>query len=185
MDEFVKIIMGGLLSGTVISSVMGVLLARRTSRLEAEIKEYYERATRIFESHRNWKERAVAELLGPLYLQFDRTKRAFDVYTAANTFLEAKVLRDGNLVIRDLLLAKTHLIPPDLLGDAGDLVEHYDRWLEEFERVRNEKRPDLTTPFVFVGPKGYLFPRNAETKFREAFKEMRNELYDLSKPHMD
>jgi hypothetical protein len=180
MDEFVKIVIGGLLSGTVISSVMGVFLAKRTSQLQAEIKNRHEKATRIFESHRNWKERAVAELLGPLYLQFDRTKRAFDAYTAANTFLEAKVLRDGNLIIRDLLLIKMHLIPPDLLSDAGDLVEHYDKRLEEFEKVRNEKRPDLMTPFVFVGPKGYLFPREAESRFREAFKTMRNELYNFS-----
>src|SRR5688572_31503469 len=43
----------------------------------------------------------------------------------------------SNLVCRLLLeKKKPHLIPPDLLPDAGLLVEHYDRWQEEFAKVR-------------------------------------------------
>lgn len=110
-------------------------------------------------------------------MQMERTRRAFDCYTAKNIFLEAKVLRDGNLTIRDLLLTTPHLIPPALLDDASRLVEHYDRWLEEYERVRSAENPDLDSPFVFVGPKGFPFPSDAETRFHQAFKEYWNELY--------
>ena len=41
-------------------------------------------------------------------------------------FLEAKVVKVGNEVIRNLLLEKAHLIPPELLNDADKLIEHYD-----------------------------------------------------------
>lgn len=79
----------------------------------------------------------MTELLGPVAIQLDRTQRAFQRWQAHNVFLESKVIREGNLAIRDLLLLKPHLMPPDLLTDAGLLIEHYDRWLEEFARVRD------------------------------------------------
>jgi hypothetical protein len=113
-----------------------------------------------------------------MHMQLDRTRRALDRYTAKNTYLEAKVLRDGNLAIRDLLLKVPHLIPPNLLEDASRLVEHYDRWLEEYERVRSAESPDLDSQFVFVGPKGFPFPSDAETRFHEAYKTYWNDLYE-------
>src|SRR5207247_1532393 len=97
------------------------------------------------------------------YMQFDRTKHAFDRWQGQNLFLEAKVLKDGNLTIRDLLLSKAYLIPPELREDAGKLILHYDRWLEEFEKLRNSQEPDLGAKFVFVGPQGYPFPTASET----------------------
>lgn len=161
-DVFIYLLVSGLLSGSVMAAILGLLLARKTD---------------IFRSHRTWKERSVAELLGPLYMQFERTKRAFKRYDANNTYLEAKVLREGNLAIRDLLLRNSHLIPPNLLDDAARLVEHYDRWLEEFERLRSSPPSESDTPFVFVGPKGFLFPSDAEDNFKAAFRESWNELY--------
>lgn len=182
MDEFLKLVLAGILSGSVISSALSVLLYRRTTSMAENIKGEYARSMAVFSSTRAWKEKSVSELLGPLYIQFDRTKRAFNRWESKNIFLEAKVIKEGNLIIRDLLLAKCHLIPPELLEDAGRLVEHYDRWLEEFERVRNTQNPDLDTPFVFAGPQGYPFPKDAEGKFREAFSQMWAELYGDAKP---
>lgn len=160
---FLYLLLSGLLSGSVMAAALGLVLARRTD---------------IFRSRRTWKERSVSELLGPMHMQLDRTRRAFDCYTARNTFLEAKVLRDGNLAIRDLLLKTPHLIPPDLLEDASRLIEHYDRWLEEYDRVRDAENPNLDSPFVFVGPKGFPFPSDAEIRFQKAYKEYWNELYN-------
>ncbi len=131
----------------------------------------------VFQSNRSWREKSVSDLLGPIYMQFDRTKRAFKRYNSQNLFLEAKVIMEGNLAIRDLLLTKGHLIPPELLEDAGELVQHYDRWLEEFHKIRSKENPDLNTPFVFVGTQGFPFPSDSEEKFKKKFKEMWNELY--------
>ena len=185
MDEFFKLVLAGILSGSVISSVLSILLYRRTASMAEDIKSGYAKGMAVFTSTRTWKEKSVSELLGPLYMQFDRTQRAFNRWQTKNLFLEAKVIREGNLTIRDLLLTKSHLIPPDLLADAGRLVEHYDRWLEEFEQVRNHQNPDLDAPFVFVGPKGYGFPGDAEVRFRDAFKYMWTELYGDALPNQE
>lgn len=162
LNLFLYLLLSGALSGSVMAGVLGLLLARRTD---------------IFRSRRTWKERSVSELLGPIHMQLERTRRAFHRYTARNTFLEAKVLRDGNLAVRDLLLKTPHLIPPHLLEDASRFVEHYDRWLEEYERVRSAQNPDLDSPFVFVGRKGFPFPRNEEARFHETYKTYWEELY--------
>jgi hypothetical protein len=67
------------------------------------------------------------------------------------------------------------------LQDAARLVEHYDRWLEEFEAVRESKKPNLDEAFVFVGPKGYPFPSDSETRFKEAFTSHWRKLYGDSR----
>jgi hypothetical protein len=161
-EFFINLLLSGLVSGSVMAALLGMVLARKTD---------------LFRSRRTWKERSIADLLGPIYMQFERTKRAFKRYDANNTFLEAKVIREGNVTIRDLLLKNTHLVPPDLLEDAARLVEHYDRWLEEYEKLRSAESPDLESPFVFVGPKGFLFPRDAEERFKATFKKYWHELY--------
>jgi hypothetical protein len=43
-----------------------------------------------------------------------------------NFDLEAKVVREGNQIVHDLLLTKGHLTPRHLMSDACTLVEHYD-----------------------------------------------------------
>jgi hypothetical protein len=123
------------------------------------------------------QEQVFSELLAPVVMQLERTKHAFDRWQSKNLYLESEIIRKGNLAIRDLLLAKAHLIPPDLAADAQALVTHYDRWLEEYERVRGGAEPDLEEPFIFVGPKGYPFPVRAEQRFRECFEQLRQTLY--------
>lgn len=161
-----QLILAALLSGAVVSSVMGVIFHRYVTRVEQEIK-----------SQRAWKEEAVSKLLGPVNMQLDRTKLAFDRWTSKNLYLEAKVIKEGNQAIRDLLLTKGHLIPPELLEDAGKLIEHYDVWLEKFEKQRLADKPDLESPFTFVGPEGYPFPRQSADRFQEKFQEYWEELY--------
>jgi hypothetical protein len=166
LKPFGELVAAALISGAFVSAVAGVLFTGYVTRTAEEIR-----------SQRSWKEHSVAELLGPLNIQFDRTKRAFERWEKQNLYLEAKVVKVGNETIRDLLLSKGHLIPPELLDDAGKLVEHYDVWLEIFERKRAGESPDLKSTFVFAGPEGYLFPRDAEMRFRQAYHKHWNELY--------
>jgi hypothetical protein len=128
-------------------------------------------------SQRTWKERSVSELLGPVCIQLDRTGRAFRRWQVKNLYLEVKVIREGDIAIRDLLLKSPHLIPPELHDDAGLLIQHYDRWLEEFERVRQPEQPNLESPFVFVGPAGYPFPKESEQRFHEMYRKYWTDLY--------
>jgi len=122
------------------------------------------------------KERVLNELLSPLHLEFERTRSAFQRWLSKNLYLEAKVIREGNLHIRNTLLEKAHLIPSHLRSDAVRLVEHYDVWLEEFDRLRGGTEPDTSQPFVFVGPKGYPFPNDAEQHFLEAYRDYERDL---------
>jgi hypothetical protein len=168
-----------LLSSGVTVTAIELFTRSHVAEIENSVKEAHDRSMAVFSSGRAWRTDSVAQLLGPMTIQLDRTSRAFKRYTGKNTFLEAMVLREGNLAIRDLLLSKAHLVPPDLLGDAGCLVEHYDRWLEKFDEVRGEKSPKLSEEFVFVGPDGYAFPREAEARFRERYLALRTELYGV------
>jgi hypothetical protein len=129
------------------------------------------------DSGRARKEQILAELLSPMVMQLDRTEQAFKRWHSQNLYLEAKIIKEGNLFIRDLLLAKPHLIPPDLMADAHRLVTHYDRWLEEYNRLREGPEPDLGETFVFVGPKGYPFPRSSAQRFKDRYEQWQQELY--------
>jgi hypothetical protein len=161
-----QLVAAALISGTVVSAVAGILFTGYVTRVTEEVR-----------SQRTWKERSVADLLGPMNIQFDRTKRAFDRWKQKNLYLEAKVIKTGNETIRDLLLTKGYLIPPELLNDAGKLVEHYDVWIEIFERQRGGKEPDLKSDFTFAGSEGFPFPGDAETRFRAKYRQYWNELY--------
>lgn len=161
-----QLVLTALISGAVASSIVGVIFRGYVTRVEEEVR-----------SQRAWKERSVSELLGPVNMQLDRTERAFDRWKEKNLYLEMKVIKEGNETIRDLLLTKGHLIPPELLEDAGKLIEHYDVWLEKFEKQRLASEPDLESPFTFVGPEGYPFPRGSEARFKEKFREYWQDLY--------
>jgi hypothetical protein len=116
-------------------------------------------------------------LLGQLCIQFGRTKRAFQRYNDTNLFLEAKVLKESNERIRDLLLEKPYLIPPELIEDAIRLIEHYHVWLDEFYKQRDSENPNLKAKFIFVRKKGFYFPRDSEQRFKDKYFELWNELY--------
>ena len=163
--------------GGVFSVLTSVFFHHYMTRTTEEIKTDFAKHMSAFQTTLAWKTASVSELLAPVCMQLSRSKRAFDRWKDRNLFLEAKIIKASNETIRDLLLAKGHLIPPSLLEDAGKLVEHYDRWLEEFDRQRSEIHPDLGTPFVFVGHKGYPFPIESEKQFHKAFRDLWLELY--------
>ncbi len=181
MNSFLEVTLGGLLGSGSATAMMAAFLLRRNKTLELSIKSRFDEAIKVFESTRTWKQQILFELLGPMVMQLDRTNRAFKRWNAENLYLEANVVREGNLVLRDLLLAKGHLIPPELMPHASALVEHYDAWLEEFDRVRKNATPPegAATRFVFVGPKGYGFPHEAEAQFRAEFRKLQQELYGV------
>ena len=170
-------VLSAVVSGAVASALLGAFLHRRLTRISEEIASESERQLQVFRSTRDWRERSLSELLGPVSMQLDRTRRAFHRWQEQNIYLEKKVIREGNVAVRDLLLTKGHLIPPELWLDAGRLVEHYDRWLEEFERQREGAEPDLHAEFTFAGPHGFPFPSDSEQRFLEAYLRMWKDLF--------
>ena len=80
------------ISSALVSTIAGVIFTRHVTAVAEEVR-----------SQRTWKERSVAELLGPMNIQFDRTKRAFDRWQEKNLYLEVKVIKIGNETIRLVL----------------------------------------------------------------------------------
>lgn len=173
MEPLTQTIVSGLISGGLISVVAGFVLHSRSQRIEAEIKNQFQKQYDLFQSQRKWKEKSFEELLGPVYMQLDRTKRAFDRWKEKNLYLELNVIHKGNKTIRDLLLNKGHLIPTELTDHAGLLIDHYDGWLQRFDEVRVKKEAGEDVPFVFT----YDFPGESAKAFRDAFHTRRTELY--------
>lgn len=174
--DFWQVTLGGLLGSGLATTLLGMILARRIQRIQRQVEEEFN--TR--QSRRDYQRQALFELFGPSKMQFLRTKRAFDRWRDRNDFLEEQVVRAGNLAIRNLLLEKGHLIPPDLINHAESLIEHYDAWLEAFERERGSgKKANLEVKRIFVGPAGYPFPKDAEKAFRARADQLQRELFDV------
>jgi len=115
------------------------------------------------------EESLLFEILLPVKIHFERTKHAFSRWismplASPNTQIE-EIIKSSNTAVRNLLTTKWHLLPEDLQPDAADLIQHYDAWLEEFERVRPGGIRAPEPKFVFVGPKGVPFPSEAEQHF--------------------
>lgn len=177
MNTFLGLFLSGIISGSVVATILTVVFKRRTEEIAAEVKSQFDKNFTMFKSGYQWKERSVSELLAPICLEFSRTYRALMRYNATNLYLEANVLKKTNERIRDLLLEKASLIPGSLMEDVHELIEHYDVWLEEYNKQRNKENPNLEQEFVFVGPKGYSFPSAAEKRFKMKYHELWNELY--------
>jgi len=76
-----QVILAAVISGTVVSTLFGVLFAGYVTQVEEKVR-----------SRQEWKESSVAELLGPINMQLDRTQRAFDRWNEKNLFIEVKII---------------------------------------------------------------------------------------------
>ncbi len=178
MDEMLKIVLTAILSGAVVSAVIGLVFKRRTETITAEIKNQFEMNMLRQKTGQQWKEKALTELYGPLNYHFTRTKKALGRYTDKNLYLEVNVFKDSNEKIRNLLLEKSYLISPELTEDAEELITHYDVWLEQYHKLRVNPDPDeVAATFVFVQNLGFPFPRAAEEKFKLKYRELWTEVY--------
>lgn len=169
---FWQLLLAGLLSGGFLAAILGFLLLEQSTRIAEEVRAEVQAAMEVARTRREWREQSLSELMGPIYMNLGRTKSAFDRWSEKNLYLESKVIAKGNEAILTLLLTKSYLIPPELRNCANQLIQHYDVWLEEFKRKRLAEQPDLESTFVFAGPKGFPFPRECGTAFREKFEEM-------------
>lgn len=178
-DTTLASFLGSGIASAMVGAVIGAVLQKRNARVVAEVQAQFGNAIKVFESTRSWKQQILFELLGPMQMQFERTKGAFDRWTKRDLYIESKVVREGNQAIRDLLLSKGHLVPPDLMEAACQLIGHYDAWLQKYDEIRVTKTIAQDPDFVFTGPDSYPFPREAEEKFKVAFQKLQSELYGV------
>jgi hypothetical protein len=165
-----------LVSSGIAASAVSALTLRKTRKIEESVRQESEKSLQEFRSTREAKERMLTELVGPICMHLHRTKRAFARYKDSNAYLEAEILFKGNAHARDLILQRGYILDPRLLGHAIRLLEHYDAWLEEYAKQRQDPYAS-GAKFVFAGPRGYPFPVKAEQAFMNMCHELRSELY--------
>lgn len=128
----------------------------------------------------NQEERALLlEVLLPTKVHFERSRQAFQRWVEkrpATPNLEIEdAIKASNTVISALLRSNWHIIPSDLQEDALRLLEHYDAWLAEYDRLRPGGVRDASVPYVFVGPQGFPFPVEAERRFLARYAALAGE----------
>jgi hypothetical protein len=133
---------------------------------------------------RDWKEKSLSLLIGPVVMHLDRTKQVASRYRTTTfaqqttSYFEAQLMRDSDQAIRELLLSNGHLLPEHLRRPAHALVAHYDVWLRRFDEKVAREDPDAASTFDvgFAQPK---FPDDAADEFNAAYEALRKELYGV------
>jgi hypothetical protein len=171
--DFQSALVAGLLSGTLISAVLALITRGYSLRQESKIQDQFRHVLETRQSR--WA--LLQEVLGPVCAHLARTSLAFRRWHEKNLYLEQHIIGESNSEIRKILLAKYHLLTPELRIHAMSLIQHYDRWLEEFEMQRRTQNPaGKDSAFVFTGPQGYPFPAEAERAFVAALDETYRQL---------
>ena len=107
----------------------------------------------------------VSELVGRLSMHFRRGEAAYQNFHAdGRQFLFAKILRDNNCQIRDLILTKGYLLPFEQQQNAIELVAHLDIWLELWEQLAATK---VFKPEDKFGFESCRYPQEAATSLKE------------------
>jgi len=184
-QQIVNFIFGTLISADLVVTLFNYFTLRKAKIIEAEVKHTFdikfeeirakiqEQTDQVREMNKlnlDYKEQCLSEVLGPVYLLFERTSLALSRQTPNNQYIEREIYVKTNAAIRDILLSKAHLIPPDLLEDAAKLIDHYDHWIETFIQKRDVEKS--TESFIYT----YDFPSGSDKKFKDTFHRYRDEL---------
>ena len=167
LAKLISIILGS----SLLTGLMGFLLLKQSEKITNTVK-----------SQLSWKEKAC-EAMGSIYFQMQRSSLAFERYVKAKTpeerhYIEQEVLLKSNSAVNNLILTQGYLIAPELLENTKKLLNHYDAWVEKYQRMRVTSQSE--EKFVFVGPDGYPFPKELEQQLADHYLRLWNELYGKS-----
>ena len=105
-------------------------------------------------------ETLLEEFLGPLNTLLKRGEVAYKNYNSnEKRFLFAKIIKDNNIRIRELILKKAHLLPLDKQSYAIDLVTHIDIWYVLWNDLYESKKFNLEEEFSFEN--NITFPKKS------------------------
>jgi len=117
------------------------------------------------------------ELTGQLYMNLKRSETAYREYLqGGKTFMHARILRQYNEKIRELILEKGHILSEHLQENALELVAHYDIWMQKWDELKASLRPSPGDEFVF--PNNSTFPKEAATKLEQEYKRLKEYIID-------
>lgn len=189
------------ISSGIAAAAVSLVTLRKTREIEEGVRRRSEQRLTEFLSRREAKEKVLNEVIGPVVMNLHRTAQAFRRYSSASSetdveeegisgkgsfgeaskwaqpdtrYLEVEILKRANENIRDILLAKGYWLDGELLEHSIRLIEHYDAWLEEWDKRRSSGAKEGK---IWAGPQGYPFPIQAEAAFIKECKRIRNQLY--------
>lgn len=180
MEDLFKTILGSSIVTTVLTSAIVYYFHKKTERSNSEIRHEFERIAQIHNTDFEWRKKTT-ELLGQVYIHLNRTRLAFVTYSKLKKYdsnFEDEIIFISNKKIRDILLDNGHHLPPELLGEASKLIEHYDAWLVKYHNIRKVNK-DESTIHIYVGPDGFEFPEKAEGLFKDRYEEMFQKMRQL------
>jgi hypothetical protein len=181
MEDLLKTILGSSIVTTILTSAIVYYFHKKTERRDAEIKHEFDKISQIHNTDFEWRKQTT-ELLGQVYTHLNRTRLAFEnTYCKLKKYdsnFEDEIMYTSNKKIRDILLENGHYLPPELLGEASKLIEHYDAWLIKYHTMRKVNE-DKNTIHIYVGPDGFAFPEKAEEMFKEKYEEMFQKMRQL------
>lgn len=170
MEELLTTTFKVAIEAIIVSGILGYFFLGREERLKKTIEREFKKRDTYFNAQFDYRRRSLEEVLGPVMMQLKRSKITLHAYKPNDRYKEA-IFKQCNETIRDILLDKGYLIPPDLLEDAGELLKHYDGWLQHYHQLR-ELDKNMDTPFVFT----HDFPHSAEKRFNETYQLYREKL---------
>lgn len=88
-------------------------------------------------------------------------------------FVYARVLKNCNERILNLLAENAYLLSDDLIHESMKLISHIDIWLEKWNDLEKKLKPAIGDEFVFENK--FTFPREAAHKLEKEFLAIRNE----------
>ena len=102
----------------------------------------------------------LVDVLGYFNTLLQRGNLTYFQYMAeGKTFLYAEILRDNNMLMRELLLEHCHRLPAELRDMALEVINHIDVWNLQFLAMTKLKAFNLNDPFIFEGK--YKYPTDA------------------------
>lgn len=151
------------------------------------VTAWIERSTEQQRFTRDWRERSLVEVVGPVTMHLSRTSHIAELYREGGhrekgtSYLQAQLLRESNERVRSILISRGHLIPDSLQSHARALVRHYDAWLLRFDaelagRAGEPLSLDAKFDIGFSRPE---FPEDAPAAFEQVHRRLRAELYGL------
>ncbi|MFB9107740.1 hypothetical protein [Flavobacterium gyeonganense] len=181
MEDLLKTILGSSIVTTILTSAIVYYFHKKTERSNAVIKHEFDRISQIHNTDFEWRKKTT-ELLGQVYTHLNRTRLAFEnTYSRLEKYdakFEDEIMYNSNKKIRDILLENGHHLPPELLGEASKLIEHYDAWLVKYHHLR-KMNEDKNTIHIYVGTDRFPFPKKAEGMFKEKYEEMFQKIRQL------
>ena len=113
------------------------------------------------------------EILGPLDTLLKRGKIAYKNYISNGKYLlYAKIIKNNNEQIRELILKKSHLLPFEHQSNAIDLVTHIDIWHVLWEDLYERKKYNLDDEFVFEN--NATFPKESVASLCALYSDLVN-----------